>query len=163
MRFFAYWLLRGSGAALLGGTALMLLLGLADYVATNSSTATPADWSSLTQAELKEGIRSLMVTGITCGLTAAVAALIGWQFSKPIAYRWTDVVETADGDAIVHPAVVYLDALSPDARQKWHACHPALGRYRLTIVALLVASGALVIQPASALSDIAAFVPIAYL
>lgn len=141
----------------------MFLLGLADYVAANSSTATPADWSSLTQVELKEGVRSLLGTGITCGLAAAVAALIGWQLSKPIAYRWTAVVETAEVDAIVHSAVLYLDTLSPDSRRKWQACHPALGRYRLTIVALLVASGALVIQPTSALSEIAAFVPITYL
>lgn len=51
-------------------------------------------------------------------LLSAVAALIGWQFSKPVAFRWTAVVETEEGDAIVHPAVLYLDALAPDARQK---------------------------------------------
>ena len=163
MRFFAYWLLRGTGAALLGGATLMFLLGLADYVAANSSTATPEEWASLTQTELTDGIRSLIVTGIACGLVSAVAALGGWQISKPFAFRITGVIETAEGDAIVHPAVLYLDALSPGARQKWHSSHPSLGRYRLTIATLLATSGTLVIQPASALSDITAFVPIAYL
>jgi hypothetical protein len=123
MRFIAYWLTHGVGAALLGGGTLLFFFGVMNHLATNASSATPAEIAALTQPELEDGVRQLMMTGLTSGLVTAAAVLLGWKLSKPLAFRWTAVVETAEGDAVLH-----LSALSLEERPKWMTEHPSQQR-----------------------------------
>jgi hypothetical protein len=119
MHFFLYWLVRGVCAALSGGLAMLVMLDLVDVLAVGISTAAPDEWAAMTQSELTNGLKQMMLIGLTCGLMTATATLGGWRVSKRLAFHWTAVVETAEGDAVVHPAVLHINALSPEARQQW--------------------------------------------
>jgi hypothetical protein len=146
MRFFIFWLIRFGGAAigfLLGVlVSLSLSTGMVDVMISDPRTV--ADLAAASPEQLREYLLNLVLMGSIDGVLTAVLTWVGYRLSRRLALRWTGVVLAGEADAVVHPAVVHVEALSPEVRKNWVDVHPSQTSYGTAVLLLLVASGAVV-------------------
>ena len=144
MRFFLFWLIRFGGGGLgflLGAVvALSASIGLVDAVISDPRTVT--DLAAAGPEQVRQILVNLIFMGSVDGVLIAVLTLAGYHHSKRLALRWTGVVPADEAEAVVHPAVVQVEALSPEVRRNWVDVHPSQTSYGITVLLLLVASGA---------------------
>lgn len=166
MRFVIYWLIRGAAAALAGGFALFFWMYALEHVAI-SAASNPAELATLATMppdEVGAIFRHMMLLGVMGGLITAIFALGAWTISKGTAFRWTGVVLTGPGDAVVHPATITVEALSPEAREKWLATYPDKSTYGFIVLGLLILSGVMISFVLSSMLEVpGAFIGMAYL
>lgn len=146
MRVFFYWLIRaGAAAGMLVSSVFLWLLASEQMVMNAMNTPEwSAQLSSLKHDEVSLGMMNLVTFGVSGGVFAGAAALFGWVMSRGFAKKWTWVVPAGEGDAAIHPAVIHVQALSPEERQEWASGHPSHSKYVGVLAAIQLAFGALI-------------------
>jgi hypothetical protein len=146
MRFFFFWLIRFGGAAI--GFLLGVLVsldastGMADVMICDPWAV--ADLAAAGPEHLRKYPLNLVLMGNIDGVLMAMLTLVGCHLSGRLALCWTGVVLAGEADAVVHPAVVHVEALSSEVRKSWVDVYPSQTCYGIVVLLLLVASGAVV-------------------
>ena len=146
MRFFIFWLIRFGDAAIgfLLGVVVTLSVSASIVDVMISDPRTVPDLAAASPEQLRKYLLNLALMGAIDGVLMAMLTLVRYRISRRLALRWTGVVLAGEADAVVHLAVVHVEALSPEVRKSWVDVHPFQTSYGIVVLLLLVASGAVV-------------------
>ena len=139
MRFFLFWLIRFAGAAagltLAAVSSSIVWADMLDLKIIDPNFATNLASPSSEQARLF--VMDVVTLGVASSIVMTVCTLMGYRLSKRLGRYLTGVVLSDEAEAVVHPAVVQFEALSPEVRKNWVNNHPAQTFYGITLNLIL--------------------------